>query len=1136
MTDRIRDRTGFRAPLSWIGGAVLCAGVAVCEPAAVAAVGPSCAAPVARIVSIEGDVRVAVSERDALRVAEVDEPLCAGYVVEVGARSRAALQLANETTLRLDQRSRLVLSGFSADEGGALALGRGALHVLTRTPRRFQVTTPFVNANVTGTEFTVRVDTAADVAVVSVMEGRVEARNESDMVVLAAGERAAGGRTGPLRKDIMVRARGSVDWALHYPAIFDCGLAAQIDGSGRRDPALDDAVAACRSGRFDAAIAALDKASDSRASRALTFKAGLLLGVGRIEEADAILSDVSRTDPAYGLPLALRAVASLVEGSPGSEARALDLATRAVALSPGSSPEAIALSYAHQAQGRLDAALADVLALPPERATAASWARLAELRLSVGDIEASRAAARRALELDGSLAKAHAMLGYADVLGTDLDAATAAFRRAIALDASDPLARLGLGLTRIRSGALEEGRRELEVAAILDPGSSLVRSYLGKAYYDEKRDALAAQEYELARSLDPNDPTPWLYGAILAHVSNRPVTALRDLDESTRRNDNRAVYRSRLLLDDDEAARGANRAALYADLGLERLSIAESASAVADNFTNDSAHRQLANSYVGLPRHDIARVSEALQAQVRQPITIAPIDPLLANDNLVIPRDIGPSRPGTNEYNQLYSRNQVRLQVDGIAGTRGTQGDQVLLTAIADRFAIGVSQLHYESDGFRDDNAVTKNAYDLFLQNELSPRMSLQLDVRRTDFTLLQPYFGFDPSLAFTARVEEHNDLARVGGRYVVDPASDWIWSVFYQDRTRIVSVVPDELAFTQDDTTTVSGELQYTGRFGAAQVTAGIAGVSETRNFPIEEGQIRTHATTAYVYVTVAVGDLPLRLIGGVSWDALRLTNSVFDDHVDRHRLDPKLGVVWSPTPATTVRAAAMSTVKRPFVASQTLEPTQVAGFNQFFTGFDTLFGDTDGTVSRRAAVAVDQRVGTDWHFGGEWTGRRLTVPNFNVGENEWHERTAYGYAYRTFGDRASRWQGALSVDYDYEKLRRPNLLTGSEGIVDVTTQRLQFGARAFDANGLTLRASTSYVRQSGSFSADLNAATFDQRDEGWITDVSLDYRLPSRYGTVGIGARNVFDTHLNVFETDPVNPRFATRRLVYARAQLLF
>jgi hypothetical protein len=48
--------------------------------------------------------------------------------------------------------------------------------------------------------------------------------------------------------------------------------------------------------------------------------------------------------------------------------------------------------------------------------------------------------------------------------------------------------------------------------------------------------------------------------------------------------------------------------------------------------------------------------------------------------------------------------------------------------------------------------------------------------------------------------------------------------------------------------------------------------------------------------------------------------------------QFNPKFGVTWNPLAATTVRAAIFRTLKRTLITDQTLEPTQVAGFNQFF------------------------------------------------------------------------------------------------------------------------------------------------------------------------------------------------------------
>ena len=79
----------------------------------------------------------------------------------------------------------------------------------------------------------------------------------------------------------------------------------------------------------------------------------------------------------------------------------------------------------------------------------------------------------------------------------------------------------------------------------------------------------------IAKELDPNDPTPWLYNAIRLQSENRPVEALRNIEKSIELNDNRAVYRSRELLDQDRAARGASLARIYNDLGFQQLGINE---------------------------------------------------------------------------------------------------------------------------------------------------------------------------------------------------------------------------------------------------------------------------------------------------------------------------------------------------------------------------------------------------------------------------------------------------------------------------------------------------------------------------------------------------------------------------------
>ncbi|MCK7577626.1 MAG: hypothetical protein MZV65_18675 [Chromatiales bacterium] len=78
---------------------------------------------------------------------------------------------------------------------------------------------------------------------------------------------------------------------------------------------------------------------------------------------------------------------------------------------------------------------------------------------------------------------------------------------------------------------------------------------------------------------------------------------------------------------------------------------------------------------------------------------------------------------------------------------------------------------------------------------------------------------------------------------------------------------------------------------------------------------------------------------------------------------------MTWNPLPGTTVRGAAFKTLKRTLVTNQTLEPTEIAGFNQFYDDGNL----TEATVY---GLAIDQKFGRDL-FGGIEIGKRdLTVP----------------------------------------------------------------------------------------------------------------------------------------------------------------
>lgn len=762
--------------------------------------------------------------------------------------------------------------------------------------------------------------------------------------------------------------------------------------------------------------------------------------------------------------------------------------------------------------------------------------------MSSGELDLALESAQRAVQIDPGIAKTQSVLGFAYLTRFDTRAAKEAFGKAIELDQAEPLARLGLGLAKIREGDLRAGREEIEIAVSLDPGNSLIRSYMGKAYYEEKRDKLAGGQFELAKRYDPRDPTPWFYDAVREQTENRPVEALGDLEKSIELNDNRAVYRSSLLLDEDRAARGANLARIYKDLGFDRLAFLEAARSLSEDQRDPSSHRFLADAYAGLPRHEIARVSELLQSQLRQPISIAPVEPNLSDDKenalkVGVLRGIGVGSPGFNEYTRLFERNGMTLNAEAIGGSHSTVGDQIILSGIRDKISYSVGQAHFETDGLREHAALRRDVNDVFVQASPSSDLSFQAEFRYLDTIRDEVFYGFDPDVTLADTLRERTGNARFGARYSPTLNSDFIFSTIWQERSSD-TFAPDIPQPRTLESRAITGEVQYSAILGRFAMVVG-GGRLDARNDLVAARLLRNAIhDNVYFYGRFSPAP-PLQLHLGVGVDSvvndeLRRRDSRRRD-LRRQDVTPKIGLVWAATPFTTVRAASFRSVKRPLIGNQTIEPTQVAGFNQFFD-------DPNGTLSRRQGVALDHRFGRDVNVGIEFSRRRLEVrAAFGPETFEWRERSHRAYLYWAIPRAHTRallgsWSAAIGIDPEYELLARDEALTGLEGIRNLRTRMLPLGMRFFHSKGLALSLTLNRVSQRGELRTFPDSNTFDVKDRFSLADFAASYRFPGRQGQMTLGVKNLFDRRFTFVETDPLNPRLASERFVYARLQLTF
>src|SRR5262249_1976603 len=103
--------------------------------------------------------------------------------------------------------------------------------------------------------------------------------------------------------------------------------------------------------------------------------------------------------------------------------------------------------------------------------------------------------------------------------------------------------------------------------------------------------------------------------------------AISDLETAQELNDNRSLFRSRLLLDEDRAVKSANLAAIYRDAGMDDVSLREAAKAVTYDYANDSAHLFWSDSFNELRdptrfnlRYETVWFNELLLANLLSPV------------------------------------------------------------------------------------------------------------------------------------------------------------------------------------------------------------------------------------------------------------------------------------------------------------------------------------------------------------------------------------------------------------------------------------------------------------------------------------------------------------------------------------
>ena len=952
--------------------------------------------PPARVVLCEGGVTFQRADAVGWYAAPVDHALFVRDRLRTSEDGRAAVEMEDLSQLRLNPRSELVITpARAASAKSRISFLKGLLYFLHRNrPGEIEVDTPVGIAAIEGTEFVLAVDEATGATTLSLLEGRVELSNEFGRASLVGGEQGVMERGQPPRKTAVLETRNVVQWCLYYPGVLDpeeLGLSPEEKG------VLAETLAAYRAGDLPRAVELYPQGRKAVTAERLYLTA-IQLAAGRATNQVSLIADADKSHPsAVALGWLLAAVWS-------QRVNSLPAATNA--------SQWLAYSYYVQSRQDLKGALEaarNAVGLSPNFGF--GWARVAELEFSFGRATAAERALNRALEFAPRNPQAHALRGFVQLARGRGAEAEACFARAMEIDPLLANAWLGRGLTRIRGGHESEGRSDLQTAALLEPTRALLRSYLGKAYAHEalfQRDgvrkrqlrALAESELELAKRTDPLDPTPWLYSALLRHDEYRTAEAIRDLEESARLNDNRAVYRSRLLLDQDQAVRSANLANIFEDAGMSDVAVRESARAVSFDYGNYSAHLNLAGSFHQLRdptrfnlRFESEWFNEHLLASLLAPVGAGSLSQNLSQQEYS--RLFAGKRFGLSSTTEYFSSGEVRQ----LASQYGTFGGT--------SYAL---DLDYQTkNGVRPNNDLSRIEWYSRIKQQITPQDSALLLVKYQDYESGDNFQYDDPDASarsqfrFTETQEPlllsgwHHEWSPgvhtlfLGGRLVndqhvrdanakqliavvnpvgvIDPTTVVPFDVQYHSAFETYTAELNQIIQRERHTDILGVRYQH-GDFEADAVLdnppAALAGLFAPPVTSAANADFRRFSAYAYHHWEIVER---LMLIGGVSYDDLTYPANfrrppLASGESQKEQWSPKAALIWDITRQVRLRGMFSRTLGGvSYDESVRLEPTQLAGFGQSFRSVisESLVGSVEAPEYQIAGGALDLRPWTN-------------------------------------------------------------------------------------------------------------------------------------------------------------------------------
>lgn len=916
-----------------------------------------------KIVQKQGRVQVYQVINNNWVNAEAGSLLFPGDAIRTGANGKASLLMSDETIMKVDRNSQIKINHVAKNAGwfeksliaetiksasrSVYSLISGKLWARNKNKSvRANFKTSTATIGIRGTELVV--EAKKDGTVIStVLEGRVEAENKFGSITGEAGNQINIQPDQAPQKSILLNPENAVQWTIVIPPLINFNELSLGSISNKT-------------------LQLLRKKDYSTAHKEVKNQLRRLSSNTSLQLLDAVL-DIFNGSPveAYekltklidrlpGNTLLLRslATASLMNGDKNTAKVA---AERAIEIDSENAVNYVVLAYVQQSLFELDGAMRSVtsaLRIDPDNILASVIQ--AQLQFGSGYNIKALNTLLAARDKDPTNPMVNNLAGFVLLSLNNLEDAKSAFNFALENDPAMSEAYMGLGIIAMRKGKIEIALEDITNAVALDPQRSLFLSYWGKMLYQVKRYDKALDMFEHAALLDKKDPTPVFYKSIVLRDLNRSGEAIESINQAIKLNDNRAVYRSRFLLDKDLAVRNVDLSILYEQLGLPRIAERKAVAAIKSDYTNYSAHLFYAGALSKQDDRSYPAGSESLLARMLMPANVNTFNTF-------------------NDYTSFFEQPTVGGQITARGGNLGTSGGDIIIFGSApdSDFAYNLGIFNDATDGWREVNSEESQAAAFIAKwqpSDINGFLFSTLFSEFNQFDRSEQRYEFDSLSSPEDELNLNLTAIEIGYHHKISPSSDLLFYVTQQNNSgdfirttnSTLSVPPalytDETISAEFERPYSQLQLQYMSKVANHQFITGLLGFSgstKQENYiiganAVDRGseipviidplaafdssqpgnELDVSFSSLYLLDSWQVSDT-FMIEAAVYFDSMENANAFSGETWEVQEVGPRLGFIWDASTSNTIRLSAFKYLL-PFVTSR-LDPVDTAGIPIF-------------------------------------------------------------------------------------------------------------------------------------------------------------------------------------------------------------